>query len=1361
LSLAAAVALVLGQGAMADTAVWTNTGTTDFNTGSNWTGGTGPGGIPGVLDNATFNALAPSVLPDISSILTIQGLTFSTTTGGWTLSSANNSVLTLTNSGISSSSAIFSTNTTGTNTVSADINLGQAIGAAAVFTQSAGGTLVISGDITSTEAIAGLTLAASGGTITLSGNNTYQGTTTLTNLGSFQINSATAIGSGALVFGGANSQIDNTSATASLVLTNNNAINLSGGDLSYVGTGGNSLSFGSGVLTASGANRIVTVNGGTLTVGSINTDTIARTVSKQGLGTLAITGAAGANFQGGFVMNGGTVRIGHKDALGSGTMSGTSGTLQASADLSGVNKLTNNVSLNNITISGTNNIEIGGKITGLTGADRQLTSSLTGGAQLTLNAVDISSDVSATARTWTLGGLGSTVINGAIANGTGAGGANRVMVTNSSTTTLNGNNTFTGLLTLNNSTAVLNLNGDNIAATGGFTLSNGRVNVGTATALGTGTVTFSAGTLENTSGNALTLTTNNAVTITGNFAFSTAAGTASNNLTFGNGDVSLTGSRTITLNGMGALAFGGALKSTAGNTNITFGVSNGTGTGATTALTVGGFALSGGAATTARSNTINGSGNLTIAGAITDGIVAGSSLLYNGTGRLTLNGASTFTGGFSFNGGTGSVLAIGADSVLTGPGSPNGPVGTGTLTLNSSQGQLIALGGTRTLENPIVYSNASSTIGGTNGLIFNGAVTWGGSNNLNISNTTTTFNGVFTLRSDGQVAQRTLTVAGTGNAVFNGTIVNGSTTNGIVSISNTGSVAFNGNNSYTGNTNIGSGSTLKLGHVNGLGFGGVGFTAAGTTVSSGGVLDLNGQTGIAELITITGTGIGGNGALINSNTSTQAVLSNGISALATTGNGNGYGVGTTVTINNATGSGATAVVSLGVTTATFTVDPGTTTYTTAPTVAIAGGGGQGATATATLSAGKVTSVTITNAGKGFTGTPTLTFSGGVVLTPGVDPTAAGNDTSFSVVGLQMTAAGSGYTGASTVTIAGTGTGATGTVQTSGVGLGGPASIGGAGNILVNGAITSPQILTKVGPGKVTLTGANSYSGTVISAGTLQIGDGATSGTLGSSNVTNNAALVFNRSDALTVNAAISGTGTVTNNGGAANVLNLNGAQSYTTLNAKSGTTNLNAAFNGTSVVVDGGTLLVNTGGSITAPSATTVSNGGTLGGSGGAAGNVLVNATGALAPGASIGTLNAEMVSLTSGAIFKLEINTTDSTTDLLASTGNISLALTNDAVLMISDLNAAPLSSGDITFMTYAGTWNQGLFKVDGLVVSDYDALTNPDSTVFSVAGNFYQLDYDAGGNSMALHVVPEPSALVMLVGGMGVLLGLRRRRE
>ena len=84
--------------------------------------------------------------------------------------------------------------------------------------------------------------------------------------------------------------------------------------------------------------------------------------------------------------------------------------------------------------------------------------------------------------------------------------------------------------------------------------------------------------------------------------------------------------------------------------------------------------------------------------------------------------------------------------------------------------------------------------------------------------------------------------------------------------------------------------------------------------------------------------------------------------------------------------------------------------------------------------------------------------------------------------------------------------------------------GGLNNISIDAGRNS---LAKVGTGTFTITGANTYVGTTtISGGTLQVGAGGATGNLGTGAVTNNAALIFNRSGASTETASIGGGGTV-------------------------------------------------------------------------------------------------------------------------------------------------------------------------------------------------------------------------------------------
>jgi len=124
-----------------------------------------------------------------------------------------------------------------------------------------------------------------------------------------------------------------------------------------------------------------------------------------------------------------------------------------------------------------------------------------------------------------------------------------------------------------------------------------------------------------------------------------------------------------------------------------------------------------------------------------------------------------------------------------------------------------------------------------------------------------------------------------------------------------------------------------------------------------------------------------------------------------------------------------------------------------------------------------------------------------------------------------------------------------------------------------GAIGSGA-LTKSGTGTLTLENDNLFNSVLINAGTVQIGSGGYSGTIAGGTITNNAALVVNRADAITVTNEITGSGTLKQVGSSQTVLTA--SNSYTGLTiVDAGTLSpRNSAALGTT---DGGTIATNAG----------------------------------------------------------------------------------------------------------------------------------------------------------------------------------------
>ncbi|MCE9630444.1 MAG: autotransporter-associated beta strand repeat-containing protein [Planctomycetia bacterium] len=128
------------------------------------------------------------------------------------------------------------------------------------------------------------------------------------------------------------------------------------------------------------------------------------------------------------------------------------------------------------------------------------------------------------------------------------------------------------------------------------------------------------------------------------------------------------------------------------------------------------------------------------------------------------------------------------------------------------------------------------------------------------------------------------------------------------------------------------------------------------------------------------------------------------------------------------------------------------------------------------------------------------------------------------------------------------------------------------------------VFTKAGDGLLIITANNTYAGdTAINAGTLQVGNGGTAGSLGSGAIANSGALVFSRSDSVTVASGISGTGSLTQSGSGS--LILTGANTYSgTTTVSSGALQVGSGGTtgslGTAAVVNNASLVFNRSNSV-------------------------------------------------------------------------------------------------------------------------------------------------------------------------------------
>ncbi len=828
-------------------------------------------------DGTTGNAVAVTgnATIDVNQATANTGSTFVFNTldiGANTLNvtGANTYALKFTGATTLSGASVFNPTTAPLTLGAVTINNSVATGTTTTATFQGSGATTINGVVSNngTDATKKLALTYSGSnTLTLSSAtaSTYSGNTTISS-GNVTLTGTQNLGTGTVALNGGTLQLGNNSNAAGALVAGNTVNIASGATLAFNQLQSSSLSYSAFQINANGNANL------TWTGQNIQTSTLPSAI------VLNNTGGAQA------------LTIGETTALNTVNLTGI---ISGTGDL----KIGPNGNGNFFTVT-TNqaNSYVGNTFITQTGAaDKPVLKLLAGGSLpsatiLTITSGTLVSTFDLNGQSQTLAGLTSagTAASDSIINSTNA--------TTSVLTINNPSTTFTDSGLIGSATA----NTSNIAVTkqGAGTLVLGGAN------LYTGTTTISAGILSIGADNNLgvsaapvslnggTLKTTAAVTDThivtigasggafnvtnGQFFFNTA------NTLQGSGALSITGAGALagnvrvataqTYSGAVTIGVGGSLEYNAANVftaTPTFAVN---GDGSTTQANVGELIISAGF-TMSNTLTVNG-------GILSSDNVAGNTGTFSGPITLGALGVQLATRNFY------STFTPGQSLTLSGNISGNGPL------------TMAAFAGTSTLSGTNTYTGVTSVNGGI--LQFakevsfynNTAASWNTTNLFVNSGATLAFNvggtGEFT-----SADIDTIKALGTGTAGFKtGSILGLDTTNAagglftystVIGNTNAGAnvIGFNklgsnilllsGNNTFTGATTISAG-TLQLGNANALGT-----TAGATTLVAGATLDLNGQT-IAEPLTLTGTGVGGLGALVNSNTGTPAAVTSQITS---------------------------------------------------------------------------------------------------------------------------------------------------------------------------------------------------------------------------------------------------------------------------------------------------------------------------------------------------------------------------------------------------------------------------------------------------------------------------------------------------
>ena len=495
-------------------------------------------------------------------------------------------------------------------------------------------------------------------------------------------------------------------------------------------------------------------------------------------------------------------------------------------------------------------------------------------------------------------------------------------------------------------------------------------------------------------------------------------------------------------------------------------------------------------------NAITAGSNVRITAAtVANASMSINSLLLAGTGALSINDGVTLANA--------SGVVLFAETCAIQP-----TTATGILDFTGREGILTVNNGKTGTISTQITGDSGLTMSGTGTLVLSGVNIYTGATTIN--------SGTLQIGGAGQLGNGTYSdaiVIGLG-ATFNYNssaaqtlqtgVISG---DGSLAKANTSTLTLSGANTYTGLTTV-SGGTLKLGAAGGAVNGPLGTTAAGTTVSSGGALDLNGfSLGTAEALTLSGTGVSSGGALTNSSATaatysglitlggaSSIVATNGDIILSNTGTITGATFGLTL---GGTTSGSSIASVIGTTTGTVTkTGTGTWTLTGANTYSGTTKVSAGTLSINTIAdwdAGSPTATALgapTSLASGTIAIGNTTTAGTLVYTGGVQNTNRPISLSGTTGGATIDQSGNGLLRFTSTDAIATGAGSkTLTLQGSTTGS------GQLDGILADNTTTYKTSLTKAGTGTWTLTGANTYSGgTTVNGGTLVVANTSGSAT---------------------------------------------------------------------------------------------------------------------------------------------------------------------------------------------------------------------------------------------------------------------------